>query len=495
MKVIIKIFLPLLILFAIFPGCDSDQIIGESTYNGKAYLRFYLLTDSNGEVLDDGTVQIGKSPVEEYTHNSIKALNIPVALTYTNFQDTITAQYNNTVSGDFDGYNISPSALSFSPDKLIDTITVSFSERWNTEESTIIHLELTECNDTSITIGQLNEYIQNDKLSITLGSISTTTSFSTNRLEIDGESGEQIEFEVLFDNGFLPEEIENLDLFSEVKGFDYTLEKVIDEDNTESITYIMTLTDDIQNDEVSYTTTLSLNKSSEYTPTGNTILQIVKPLNIARDKAVYTSSNFYDLNNPYYKTYGENWMWSANDNTCKWQAFNAYTFPVVVDKDDDNAILYSDNGTEDENDDIYHHAFKIGFNTLKVSNTINSFNLKRWFNNESVKSDLSPGFNITEALEFYPEDGISETQGTVLVIPQIITISSLEGTSHNISISGEGTYEEISSGLFELSFELRATNEELFGGTQVSYYKLYNNNSYGGDPEPIDYGCIEPIDL
>ena len=188
-------------------------------------------------------------------------------------------------------------------------------------------------------------------------------------------------------------------------------------------------------------------------------------------------------------------MWDSGDEVCEWQAFNAFTYPVIVDKDDDNAVLYSDNGTEDDSDDIYHHAFRIGFNSNNIGRTTNSFNLKRWFNNESTNADVSPGFNIPEALEFYPKDGVSETEGTVLVIPQIITVSSKEGVSHNISISGEGTYQEISAGLFEITLEFKATNEEVFGGTQVSYYRIYNNNSYGGNPEPIDYGCVEPVDL
>ncbi len=495
MKAITKIFIPLIILFVAIWGCESDQITGESTYNGQAFMRFYLITNSNDEPIDDGVIEIGVLPEEEYTHKSLKPLKIPVTLTYPNIDNEITAEFSQNLSGEFNGYSINPSSLSFNKDKLIDTITISFTERWDAEDINKISLELTNCSDNSVSLGQLNDYNKNNILDITLGEVLTTCTFSSNRIEITGEAGEQVEFEVLFDNGFLPEEIENMELFNEIKGFEYTLDRISEEGNNESITYVMTLSDDIQNDEVSYTTTISLNETSEYSPTGNTILQIIKPLNIARDKAIYTSANFYDLSNPYYRTYGENWMWSSSNEACGWKAFNAFTYPVVVEKDDDNAILYSDNGTEDESDDIYHHAFRIGFNSNLTGRTTNAFNLKRWFNNESTNSDVSPGFNVPEALEFYPKDGISETEGTVLVIPQIITVSSQEGNSHNISISGEGTYEEISSGLFEITLEFRATNEELFGGTQVSYYKIYNSNSYGGDPDPLTDGCIEAVDL
>ncbi|MCW3786564.1 hypothetical protein [Plebeiibacterium sediminum] len=496
MKAITKILIPLILLLAIVWGCESEQIIGETIYDGPSFLRFYLITNSNDEPIGEDELEIGKEPTEELVYQSLKPLKIPVSLTYPKLNKDVHVKFSTNINGDYNQFTITPTEeLNFNSSNLLDTITISFHERWNTSINHSIEFELTECDDNTVSLGQLNDYIKNKTLSVTLGKVVTTSSFSTNRVEINGEAGEQIEFEVLFNNGFLPQEIEALDLFSEIKGFEYTLERIIEDDNNESIKYIMTITNDIQNDEVTYTTTLALNDGTVYEPTGNTILQIVKPLNIARDKAVFTSANFYDLSNPYYKTYGENWFWSSSDNICKWKAFNAYTFPVVVEKDDDNAILYSDNGTEDESDDIYHHAFRIGFRDINDNRTTNSFSLKNWFNNESTSPELSPGLNIPEALEFYPKDGVSETEGAVLVIPQIITISNREGISHNISISGEGTYQEISPGLFEISLEFKATNEELFDGTRVSYYKIYNSRSYGGDPDPIDNGCIEPIDL
>ena len=496
MKVITKILIPLVLLLAIVWGCESEQIIGETIYNGPSFLRFYLITNSNGEPIGDDELEIGKEPAETIIYQSLKPLKIPVSLTYPGLDKDVKVKFSTNINSDFNQFTINPSdELNFNSNKLLDTITISFEERWDASVSNSINFELIECDDNSVALGQLNDFNENKTLSVSLGNVITTSSFSTNRIEINGTAGEQIEFEVLFNNGFLPQEIETIDLFSEIKGFEYSLDRIIEEENHESIKYIMTLTNDIQNDEVTYTTTLALNEGTVYNPTGNTVLQIVKPLNIARDKAVYTSANFYDLNNPYYRTYGENWMWDSGDEVCEWQAFNAFTYPVIVDKDDDNAVLYSDNGTEDDSDDIYHHAFRIGFNSNNIGRTTNSFNLKRWFNNESTNADVSPGFNIPEALEFYPKDGVSETEGTVLVIPQIITVSSKEGVSHNISISGEGTYQEISAGLFEITLEFKATNEEVFGGTQVSYYRIYNNNSYGGNPEPIDYGCVEPVDL
>ena len=139
---------------------------------------------------------------------------------------------------------------------------------------------------------------------------------------------------------------------------------------------------------------------------------------------------------------------------------------------------------------------EIGFNAFaNPTSTTNSFNLKRWFNGESISSVNSPGFNIPTAIEFFPENGNSLTNGRALIIPQFLTIAGRNGNSYNIAISGEGTYSEISTGLFEIALELRATNDDLFGGTVTSEYRLYSNNSYT-EPDPLTTNnCITETDL
>ena len=84
---------------------------------------------------------------------------------------------------------------------------------------------------------------------------------------------------------------------------------------------------------------------------------------------------------------------------------------------------------------------------------------------------------MNPALEFFPENGNSRTKGTVLVIPQYLTIAGTNSNSYSIAISGDGTYEEISAGLFEISLEFKATNQALFGGSISVQYKIYNKNT------------------
>ncbi len=492
----INIILFTLLATCLFIKCDSDGINGETVYSGLAYVRFNVILDKNDAIIEADDNMLGSSAaVEEYTHSSLLPVKIPVVLTYPDLDKEVTVTYN-LEGPDEDFYTVSPSeTLTFDKNNLTDTIVVSFTNRWTSEDDFHLYLALESVSDDNIHIGQLNDSLVNKTLDITLGEVNGTFTFSDNLLEITGTEGEQIEFYVNFENGFIPEEIESESLFSETPGFDYTLEQIIEDGNYEFVKYILTLNEAIDNDDVSYKSSFTLNQNLIYEATGNTTLQITKPIKVDRDVNTNPASYFYDLSDTYHRTYGENWIYSSGDDACSWQSWNAYSYPVEVDKDDDGAILYSDNGTDDESDDVYYHAFRFGFNTITEGNTINSFNLKRWFNNESNSSSISPGFNIQSALEFYPEDGTSTTNGTVQVISQSIGIGNKDGIQYTIDISGEGTYGLVDEDLMEITLTFVATNEELFGGSRVSYYKIYNNNNYGGDPEDIEADCYDAINL
>ncbi|MGQ1785661.1 MULTISPECIES: hypothetical protein [unclassified Saccharicrinis] len=494
MKVTKVLFI--LIIAITFLRCDSDDITGEMTYNGSPFVRFFLLTNSNNEPFEAGDVKDNsETALEEYTHESIKPLKIPVVLTYPGLDKEITVEYSSDVTGNFDGLNVSPANLSFGPDNFTDTITVNFNKRWNADDDIKIDFVLVDTSDENVNLGHLNSELKNKNLALSLGTVNTSVSFSDNRKEIDGLVGERIEFEILFNKGFLPEEVESLQLFDQIKEFDYVLERELDLVNFSKIKYILTLNENINDDDVEYTTKLKLVEESLYQSSGNSSFWIVKPIKIPRDKKVFTASNFYNLSDPYYRTYGENWMDYNSEPGCEWTAFNTFTYPLVVPATDSMAVLYSDNGTSDTNDDVYHHAFKVGFYSPNAGRTVNSFNLKRWFTNDYTDEDKSPGFNIRDALEFFPKDGTSASEGIVKVTGQELTISNKTYEEFKIEISGSGTYQEVSEGLFEIILVLKAYSEELFGGTRESHYRIYNKNSYGGDPEPLSEGCFEPQEL
>ncbi|WP_123947535.1 hypothetical protein [Flavobacterium reichenbachii] len=483
---ILRIFAIALLL----TSCSKDDYkLGSEI---EPHLRFNFLVTSANIPLEYPAVSSMLIPKDTYANSSVKTLKVPVALSTRSLKSAVTANFSAVSStGDNESFTVNPvNQLVFEGSKLTDTIFVSFDKRWAANQS--ITLKLETVSDPEIHIGNLNTTYPNDTFKIDLTAITTNYTFPVNQLVIKGEVGETVDFKVNFPNGFFPSEIENTSIFKFQNGFEYSLTHDDFGDNRSSITYHLTLLEDIQNDDARYESKITLVNIPNYNATGSINLTIVKPIKSPRDVQSYPASKFTDPTNAFYLTYGEHWF--NNNGNCTWQTFNALTFPVVVTKDNENAILYSDKGTPNPNDDVYHDAFKIGFNVASGTNTVNSFGLKRWFSNESNAAAISPGFNITSALEFFPANGNSKTQGTVLVIPQDITIGSSASNTHVIAISGDGTYKEISAGLYEISFELKLTNDKLFGGTVSTQYRMYNNRVYP-KPAALSIPCPKEVTL
>jgi hypothetical protein len=489
----IKTILFLVLSCSIISSCSNDD--ADSTANIQPHVRFNFLVNSNNVPLEFPAVNGNLVAKSTFTNTRVKPLKIPVTLTSNTLKNAVTVGYSITSSGSSNAFSISPSnQLSFQGNQLTDTIYVNFNERLANNESVVLKLE--SVSDASIKIGNLNTVAINDTFTINFGDINTTYTLPSNRIEINGELNEKIPFKVNYPNGFFPFEIENLELFEFLDGFDYSLTvKEIDDKRTYVI-YEMTLNENIQNDDVYYQTLITLISADNYKTIGNTTLQIVKPIKTPRDKSANTAANFYNLSDPFYRTYGETWNDFNKDGICQWGSFNAFTYPIVVTADSPNAILYDNRGNTDPSDDIYHDAFRIGFKTPNtITTTTNSFNLKRWFSNESTSGINSPGFDVNPALEFFPENGNSRTKGTVLVIPQYLTIAGTNSNSYSIAISGDGTYEEISAGLFEISLEFKATNQALFGGSISVQYKIYNKNTYTDPADLTNTNCVSEYDL
>lgn len=493
MKDIIKLFSTIILLMTMFVHCNNTEIIGKQVYEGEPFVRFFLVLDNNNKPIYQEEIDNSNQAVSEYEKTTIEELKIPVALSSAPFEGEVTVDFSVTVSGNFDGYSIEPkNTLTFNKNKYIDTIYVSFSKRWET--GTTIEFHLTNVSDKNINIGNLNEHTKNDKLNVMLSEVKTSYTLSNNRIEIEGNAGEQITFDVLFPDGFFPDEIAIEDMFVVDEGFDISIDNEPYTLGDSKITYTITLNEDVNNEYYQYQSVIQLKEGGLYTPKGTSLLQIVKPIKTVRDKSVNPAANFYNLNDPYYRTYGETWMDFNQDGECEWSSFNMFTYPVVVDASHPDAVLYDDKGTPDTEDDIYHHAFKIGFNSPNEGRTTNSFNLKRWFSNESTDEENSPGFNITDAIEFFPDNGNSQTEGMIKIVEQYLTIAGKSGNSYTISISGEGRYKEISDGIFELDFELRAESNELFGGVRVAKYKIYNTKTYT-EPDMITSDCFDVMEL
>ncbi|MBC6400933.1 MAG: hypothetical protein GDA42_06160 [Ekhidna sp.] len=457
------------------------------------FVRFFLLVDADNKVVEHPRINSSLAIVDTYHKVDIRTLKVPVTLSYPSLQRSVSVDYRSEITGNLD-LTISPKSLTFEPRRLVDTLYITTNKRWDHAITQQLKLQLLSTDDPGIHIGIPNSITPNHTLTVDFGNPALQYTLSTNRVEIRGEAGEKAHFDLNLPRGYFPDEIVDQDIFRFTNGFDYTLER--EEESDTRISYRVTLTDTLSNDFLAYESIVALNENNGYQPIGITSLQIVKPVRVIRDISTNPAGLFYDLSDPFHRTYGENWGDFNEDGSCDWTSFFAFSFPVEVDADHENAILYDDQGTSDPSDDVYHHAFKIGFGTSSnPSLTTNSFNFKRWFKGESNSSEISPGFNVNPALEFFPEGGTSTTRGTVSVESQIITIGTSSGSSYNITISGEGTYRKMNTELVEVSFTLSATNDELFGGMITSEYFMYNQPVY---PEPTISGsnnCINPYDL
>ncbi|MEL6560240.1 MAG: hypothetical protein AAFQ94_18775 [Bacteroidota bacterium] len=477
-----------LVLVSCFQDDDTAGI------NDVSFVRFFLTTDANGDAIEYPVVITGAQAVTNFTKDNVLELKIPVALSYPMLDDEVTVTFAVEGQGDLD-VTINPeNTITFNQSRVVDTIFVTINERWDLEKAPQLTFELLSVSDPIVSLGMPDNNASNSSLIVGFGDPALQYGFATNRIEIDGTIGEKITFDVVLPQGYFPEEIHDDEIFNLTSGFEFAIDRL--SQTPTKITYQVTISEDLQNDFLPFVSTLQLVESEDYQIAGITFLQIVKPVKTVRDVSTNPAAHFYNLDDEFHRTYGENWLYNSTRDQCEWSTFFAFSFPVVVDSEDENAVLYDDLGNDDPSDDIYHHAFKIGFDTpVNPDLTTNSFNLKRWFNNESSRSENSPGFNINPAIEFFPENGTSTTNGTVLVEQQIIAIGSTDGNSYAIEISGEGTYRETEPGLFEISLTFNAKNEELFGGTVSSEYLMYNQINY---PEPLpltNSNCVTPVDL
>jgi hypothetical protein len=494
-KTPIILILGMIILISCNPTDDGVRV-----FSGDDFIRFSLVLDANNNPIEYPFLTPPAFVEEvEYEKSTLRTLKIPVTLTTTRNIGNVTVNFETINSGNISSsdFTMIPSdgVLNFSNAKLTDTIFLNQNSRITDLNSGQIQFNLNSTSDSNIKLGYNREINALKSLNIILSpTVTTTFTFEKSREEILGSEGETVIVGVKFPEGYIASDVEGVNLFSEtLSDFNYSLAQQ-PLTNATQVDYILTLNENIQIDELELKTRFALNDLSGYTANGNTNFTILKPIITDRDNSVFTSNNFYDLGDAFHRTYGEHWFDSNEDAVCSWQTYSTFTYPVVVSADHPNAVLFDNMGTADPSDDSYHHAFRVGFNSPNDVATTNSFDLKRWFDNEASNQSNSPGFNISEALEFFPTEGTSATDGFVQVIEQDILVSSTTGTQHIIAISGNGTYSETSPGIFQIQLEFSATNTELFGGTRTDIYRIYNTNSYS-DPADLTEICKVPIAL
>jgi len=495
-----KILWLLTLLMLVLWGCEYQERPEYSDAVGR-YVRFNLIVDADGRIIPPGKMAPDEVSTEHYIQRTVNTLKIPVSLTSEPLSEEVQVWFSYDTTGPYSAFTIEPAnVLSFNGTKLSDTIILDYHERWDAEQENKFVFTIDSVSDPTIHIGNLNQVEPNDSLVITLEELFLRYSFPVkNQLEILGQEGETMVIDVEFPDGFFPPEVEGNELvipgFSD---FEYTLEQLEYDDDDTKISYLITLDEELDDEMATYRASFELKELDRYNLAGNNMFSVTKWENVPRDVSLNTAAHFLDPSDNNYRTYGEQWIDYMDRDSCRWYPFFAFTTPVEVSADHPNAVLYDDQGTQDPLDDIYHHAFRIGFVSPNAGGglTTNPFNMKRWFDNESSDSDNSPGFNIPQALEFYPDDnGTSATSGIVKVIEQDLIIGGKQEDgsikTYTIRIEGEGEYYELGNSIFEVELELRVTNNELFGGTISAYYRIFNTSEYD-EPSPItDTECFE----
>lgn len=493
-KFIIYLFLALVSL----SSCDEKNrpLYDENKYG--QFVRFAMVLDNNGDPIQ-GEIDPSKAFATRYEHKDLTAIKIPVVLSSSTLDHDVTVGFVSQLYGDFSDYTISPSdSLTFNAQKLTDTITISFTSKWDTLTVDSLCLELTASSDDNITIGYPFGFEDNSKITIVLSDlVFPYTIPSPNSFDLTGAKDEDITFSILFSNGFLKEDLEGKELLDISNAdFLYTLTQHPFQTGDKKVIYTFTVEEELDNPYKYYDCTFELSDIEGYTSFGNKEVTFAKQIENKSNNNINMARHFYDNHlDAYNRMYTLFFIDYFDKGECKWRESFAYSFPVEVSADHPNAVLHEDGK--------YYHAFQIGFNSHTPRLTTNSFALKYWFEDYSTMSEDSPGFNVLKAIEFYPKDGESYTEGSMSIIKQDLVISSKEKKSYTISIAGEGTYhyvegsqEMYNDSIFELDFEFEVTNEELYGGTRKYQYKMMNKNPEKTEyPDSLNTGCYTSVVL
>lgn len=481
MKAIKKILfaITLITLFA----CSSDD--GETTPIAveNPFVRFSLKTNSNGTPYEAPDIaDAGQLELTEYTHEKLTKLKIPVILSSETLTETVTVDFDYqslTDSNVADYVQISPAnkQLSFTGNQLSDTIYVSLNEpiMGDTES---LKFTLTHVSDSNIHLGYDRTTDPLDEITIHFSEGEFTYEFDTTYEEITGEAGTTVDFKVLFPDGYIVSQIEGQQLFSQPDDFAYTLSQDVSQDD--EVTYTFTLNENLST-ETGHDLFFSLFELDGYTRQSPNIMQINIPADVDREGT--PADSWFDLSQSYYRIYGERWR-PDSSGECEWGSWFAFPTPVEVEV----------NSEFDANGDGYHD-FKIGFISPNAPIGANIFDMKRIFDGEN---NSSPGLNLEQALEFFPENGNSSTQGTVKVVSQIVVLNAYpSGNSYNIPISGEGTYQLVDEddNIYEIQMNITYDLTEINGTTQTETYYMYNNYSNYQEPDAIAASCNEAVSI
>jgi hypothetical protein len=470
----IKWFIAML-LFVHLACKQGEPIIDQS------FVRFHVMLDNNGKIIKN-TLPVGnRLETATYIHTTFEPIKIPVLLSSNDYNEEVLVDYTVTTSGGFSNFTISPKQLKFGKN-VSDTITINFNDKWKGSGNEKIVLNLVKVSKPSVMIGWQRAENKLDRFEIGLGEIDKVNfSFQKSQYDIEGNTNEEILIPIQFSRAISQEELKNntfiipnFDSLSLCDGkgfsFDYQLIPVDIVGSNSLLVYKLKVLSPINGN---FKLSLKLNDKLSGFTVGSISLSTITRFT-KQNTTADVATNFYNLDDPFYRTYGKAWYKDPTMGLCRWSTFNTFTKPVAVEK---NSKF--DNGKG-------YHKYKIGFvgNNLPVGT--NPFDFRRFYEGASVES---PAYTMIEAIEFLPNANMNS--GKVRVIPQSLKFVKTGGSALFVDICGDGTY-TYNSVLkrWEIYIEVHSDESKINGKSDVIHpMYIYSNNNDATNPADLSLPC------
>jgi|GEM_PF-5914890 len=494
----IKLFIFFSVLLFSLWACE-DKALPEATLE-ESFVRFSFKVSQNDEVLVYPQQSLSAVEIGEYAFAKRDTLSIPViASSRDQLSENLEVEFQTVFSSDFihNNFEIYPvnQKLQFSKNTPTDTIKVLPLTRFEDLNQEFIKFNLTSVSNPVFNLGYNRDFLPLDEFTLNINNTQPVTYALENKIfSLSGETGENIQFDIIFDQLVSQDDIEGLAFLStefvqfscdEGLGadFEFSLIQNTIEGSSKTLTFNLSLTEEAP----SFGTTLNINLNPVDSPNferqGNTLITASTP----EEPVMRTgdpASHWYNVNNIFHRTFGKAWYFDADDDlVCEWQDFATFTRPVDVEP-----------GSEFDNGQGFH-KYKIGFRNIIANpngNVIgtNPFNFRRYYDGAST---LSPAYNQLESIEFFPENGSNPNQGSVKIISQTLVFLVDENdveVQYNIPICGSGTYSfDAAENRWEIFVNLIA-DETAIGGSPNAEKKMYiYSENVSEDPPLLNEDC------
>lgn len=493
-----KYYIFCFVLLTSFMACEDDKALPETTLE-DSFVRFSFQVNQNDEVLVYPDRSPSTSELGDYTFQKRDTLRIPVvASSKDEWNDNLTVDFSAVFSSTFieQNFQIFPESrsLQFSKTSPTDTITVIPFSRFENLNQEKITFNITSVSNPAFSLGYDRGFLPLDEFTLNIGDTQPIAYALENvNFNLNGEAGESINFDVIFDQLVTQTDVDGLDFLSTefvqfacdeglAAEFEFEINQSPIEGVSKRINFSLSLTEDAPGFGTNLNIRLNDVGNPNFERQGNTLISVNTPEETVM-RSGDPASNWYNATNIFYRTFGKAWYFNETDQACDWQNFATFTRPVDVTP-----------GSEFDNGQGFH-KYKIGFRNVIANpngNVIgtNPFNLRRYYDGASA---LSPAYNQLESIEFFPENGNNPNQGSVKVVSQTLVFIVDENdvdVEYTIPMCGSGTYNfNAAENRWEM-FVTIITDETAIGGSNNAEKKMFiYSENVSDDPPLLNEDC------